>query len=240
MDPDVAKYGAMVTAFLHRLYFRSEVLGIEHVPAGGALLVSNHSGQLPWDGAMICTALFLDSDPPRLVRSMIEKWVPTLPFISTFFYRAGQVVGVPANARHLLQRGELVLVFPEGVRGISKPFTRRYQLERFGRGFMRLALETGVPIVPVAVIGAEEQYISFGNLEPVARALNLPVLPVVPQVLLGGLPLPTKYHIRFGEPMRFHNAITDDDGIEENVFLIKRTIQSMLDEGLKSRKGIFR
>ncbi|HEX2881943.1 MAG TPA: 1-acyl-sn-glycerol-3-phosphate acyltransferase, partial [Polyangiaceae bacterium] len=122
MDPDVAKYGAMVTAFLHRLYFRSEVIGIENVPEGRALLVSNHSGQIPLDGAMICTSMFMDAKPPRLVRAMVEKWVPNLPFVSTFFFRVGQVVGVPSNCRTLLERGELVLVFPEGVRGISKPF----------------------------------------------------------------------------------------------------------------------
>lgn len=247
MDPDVAKYGAMVTAFLHRLYFRSEVEGIENVPQGRALLVSNHSGQIPLDGAMICTSMFMDADPPRLVRAMVERWVPTLPFVSTFFFRVGQVVGVPSNCRTLLERDELVLVFPEGVRGISKPYTRRYQLEKFGHGFMRLALESRAPIVPVAVIGAEEQYVSLGNMERVARSLGLPVLPVIPQLLVGGVfPLPTKYHIRFGEPLRFDEPLADsktlddDQAIEEKVWLVKQTIQAMLDEGLKRRKGIFR
>jgi 1-acyl-sn-glycerol-3-phosphate acyltransferase len=247
MDPDVAKYGAMVTAFLHRLYFRSEVIGIENVPEGRALLVSNHSGQIPLDGAMICTSMFMDAKPPRLVRAMVEKWVPNLPFVSTFFFRVGQVVGVPSNCRTLLERGELVLVFPEGVRGISKPFTRRYQMEKFGHGFMRLALESKAPIVPVSVIGAEEQYISLGNMERVAHSLGLPVLPMIPQLLLGGvLPLPTKYHIRFGEPMRFDTtlsdagALDDDRAIEEKVWLVKQAIQAMLDDGLKQRKGIFR
>lgn len=205
-------------------------------------MVSNHSGQIPLDGAMICTALFLDAKPPRLVRAMVERWVPTLPFISTFFYRVGQVVGVPANCRRLLERGELVLVFPEGVRGISKPYTRRYQLEKFGQGFMRLALQTGKPVVPVAVIGAEEQYVSLGNMERVARALGLPVLPIIPQLLVGGvMPLPTRYHLRFGEPLYFGSETEiDDDALEEKVWLVRSTIQSMLDEGLRERKGVFR
>jgi 1-acyl-sn-glycerol-3-phosphate acyltransferase len=243
LEPDFAKYGAMVTAVLHRLYFRTEVTGIENIPRGRALLVANHSGQVPIDGALLCASTFMDLNPPRLVRAMIEKWIPTLPFISTFFFRVGQVVGVPDNCRRLLERDELILVFPEGIRGISKPYTKRYQLERFGLGFMRLALESKAPIVPVSVIGAEEQYISLGNMERLARALSLPVLPMIPQLLVPGgfLPLPTKYHIEYGEPLYFSGDANDDDNvIEEKVWVVKQTIQSMLDKGLKTRKGVFR
>jgi len=242
LDPDTAKYAVMVCAFFHRMYFRSEVHGIENVPEGRVLLIANHSGQLPLDGAVIGSAMFLDGEPPRMIRAMVEKWAHSLPFVSTFFSRVGQVVGVPENARRLLEMGEMLLVFPEGTRGISKPFARRYQLEEFGLGFMRLAIETDTPIVPVAVIGAEEQYINVGNLRWAARALGMPVFPVMPQLFVPGgqMPLPTKYHLYFGEPMRFSGDPDDDDVvIEEKVWVVKQTIQSMLNRGLKERKGLF-
>jgi len=142
----------------------------------------------------------------------------------------------------LLELGEAITVFPEGARGISKPFSERYKLSEFGLGFMRLALETETPIVPVAVIGAEEQYISFGNMDMLARALGWPSFPLIPQMLFPGgqLPLPTKYRIHFGEPMSFEGDPDDDDAvIEEKVTRVKATIQSMLNRGLKERKSIF-
>jgi 1-acyl-sn-glycerol-3-phosphate acyltransferase len=165
-----------------------------------------------------------------------------LPFVSTFFARVGQVVGVPENARRLLELGEALLVFPEGARGISKSFSERYKLTDFGLGFMRLALETRTPIVPVAVIGAEEQYVSLGSLDRVARALRMPSFPILPQLLVPGgqLPLPTRYRLYFGEPMHFEGDADDDDGvIEEKVLRVKTTIQSMLNRGLRERKSIF-
>jgi 1-acyl-sn-glycerol-3-phosphate acyltransferase len=242
LDPDAAKHAITVCAFFHRLYFRTEVYGVEHVPDGPVLLAANHSGQLPLDAAIIGTALFLDADPPRVTRAMVEKWTQTLPFVSTFYSRVGQVVGVPENCLRLLEMGELILVFPEGTRGISKPFTQRYQLEQFGLGFMRLALKSGAPIVPVAVIGAEEQYISLGNLRWAARALGMPVFPVIPQLLIPGgqLPLPVKYRLYFGEPMRFTGDADDDDrAIEQKVWIVRQTVQWMIGRGLRQRKGIF-
>ncbi|HVY44615.1 MAG TPA: lysophospholipid acyltransferase family protein [Minicystis sp.] len=242
MDPSWAKYAIGIAAFFHRFYFRTEVRGIERVPTGRVLLVSNHSGQIPMDGLLLGAAMFLDADPPRIVRSMVEKWSQTLPFVAPLFSRVGQVVGVPENARRLLELDEAVLVFPEGVRGINKPFSQRYRLVDFGLGFMRLALETGTPIVPVAVIGGEEQYISLGNAEKLGKMLGMPSFPVIPQVLLPGgqLPLPTKYRITFGEPLRFDGDPDDDDAvIEEKVLRVRGTIQSMLNRGLKERRAVF-
>jgi len=242
LDPAWAKYAVGVAAFFHRFYFRADVFGIERVPQGRVLLISNHSGQLPIDAMLIGASLFLDAEPPRIIRSMVEKWTQTLPFVSTMFSRVGQVVGVPENARRLLELGEMLLVFPEGARGISKSFAERYRLADFGLGFMRLALETDTPIVPVAVIGAEEQYISLGNMGGVAKALGMPNFPVMPQFLLPGgqLPLPTKYRIYFGEPMSFDGDHDDDDAvIDEKVSKVRGTIQSMLNRGLKERKSIF-
>lgn len=242
LDPDVAKSAVAALAFFHRLYFRTETFGLENVPQGRALLVANHSGQLPIDGAIIGTSLFLDAQPPRVVRAMIEKWALSLPFAATFFNRVGQVVGVPENARRLLEMDEVLLVFPEGTRGINKPFSQRYQLQEFGLGFMRLAIETGTPIVPVAVVGAEEQYVSLGNLEWAARALKMPSFPIVPQVLVPGgqLPLPMKYRLYFGEPLRFGGDSEDDELIvRDKVWLVKQTIQDMLNRALAQRRHLF-
>lgn len=242
LDPQWAKYALSTVCLLHRKYFRSEVHGIENIPSGRVLLVANHSGQVPLDGALIGAAMFMDAEPPRIVRAMVEKWAVSLPFVSLLFTRVGQVVGVPENATRLLAQGEALLVFPEGARGISKTFDQRYKLTEFGLGFMRLAIETDTPIVPVAVVGAEEQYVSLANVDSLAKFLRMPSFPIIPQLLLPGgqLPLPTKYRIWFGEPMQFSGDPDDDDAIiDEKVWLVKQTIQSMLNRGLKERKHIF-
>jgi 1-acyl-sn-glycerol-3-phosphate acyltransferase len=242
LDPQWTKYALAATAFLHRSYFRTEVHGAENVPRGRVLLIANHSGQIPIDGALIGAAMFMDVEPPRFIRAMVEKWTQTLPFVSLLFSRIGQVVGVPENAARLLERDEALLVFPEGAKGISKTFDKRYQLADFGLGFMRLAIETNTPIVPIAVVGGEEQYISVANLTGLARVLRVPALPVMPQLLIPGgqLPLPTKYRIYFGEPMRFRGDPDDDDAVmEEKVWVVKATIQSMVNRGVKERKHVF-
>jgi 1-acyl-sn-glycerol-3-phosphate acyltransferase len=233
---------AHLFAFLHRMYFRTEVHGIDRVPKGRVLIVANHSGQLPIDAVILGCSLFFDTAEPRVVRAMIDRWAAGLPFVASFFGRLGSVVGAPDNARMLLEREEALLVFPEGVRGISKPFQKRYELQEFGTGFMRIALETHAPILPVAVIGAEEQYINLGNSELGAKVLGAPVFPVVPQWLmpLGTLPLPTKYRLHFGEPLHFTGSPDDDpEVIADKVFLVKQAIQSLLTCGLKQRRGVF-
>jgi 1-acyl-sn-glycerol-3-phosphate acyltransferase len=242
-DLTTAKYAVAAAAFFHRAYFRTEVHDIRRVPHGRVLLIANHSGQLPIDGMLIGTSLFFDGEPPRVIRSMVEKWTQTLPFVGTLFQRMGQVVGVPENAKRLLAQGEAVLVFPEGARGASKPFRDRYQLTDFGVGFMRLALETDTPIVPIAVVGAEEQYINLGNSERLAKLFGMPVFPIIPQWFIPGAqwPLPTKYRIYFGEPLYFDGDPDDEDAvIEEKVAVVKGAIRSMIAHGLSQRRGIFR
>lgn len=238
-DPEIVKLIAPVLMVLYRTYFRAEARGLENLPEGRCLLVSNHSGQLPFDGAMIGAACFLDAPKPRVLRSLVEFWSAELPFVSTFFNRAGQVVGTPAVARRLLEMDEALMVFPEGVRGLNKPFSERYKLQGFGNGFMRLAMSTGTPIVPVAVVGAEEQAPAVADIKPVAKMLGLPALPLVlPQIL--PLPLPVKYHIAMGAPMTFEgDGNEDDDFIAGHVRDVHRTIQHMLDEGRARRTSIF-
>ncbi len=232
----VAALAPMVWLYKH--YFRVEVEGLEGLPEGRLLLIANHSGQLPFDGAMIGVSLFLHAEPPRAIRAMVEKWVPSLPYVSTFMARAGQVVGTPENCRRLLAADETILVFPEGVRGISKLYRDRYQLQEFGHGFMRLALETDTPVVPVAVIGAEEQAPAFVNVKPLADLLAMPAFPITPTIL--PLPLPAKYRIRFGAPMRFTGRPDDDDEeLSQKVKSVKAELQGMINAGVQARPHVF-
>jgi 1-acyl-sn-glycerol-3-phosphate acyltransferase len=224
--------------WFYKNYFRVENHGIEKVPRGRVLLVANHSGQLPIDGAMIGVALLAEGKPPRALRAMVEKWVPTLPYVSTFMARIGQIVGTPENCRRLLASDEAILVFPEGVRGLGKLWPQRYQLQEFGLGFMRLALETDSPIVPVAVVGAEEQAPAIASLKPIASMFGFPYLNLTPTGV--PLPLPTKYHLYFGDPMRFSGRPDDEDAeLEKKVRTVKATLQAMLDAGVKDRKHVF-
>lgn len=241
VDLETARYALACTSLLHRLYFRTEVHGIENVPEGRLLVVANHSGQLPLDGVIVATSLLVDADPPRFARSMVEKWTAELPFVATFFPRVGQVIGSPENARFLLRNDECIVAFPEGSRGISKTFDKRYQMTEFGLGFMRLALETNTPILPVAVVGAEEQYPSIADLKPLARLLGTPAFPILPQLLFGYLaPLPTKYRLYFGQPLTFEGDPDDDDAvIAEKVWVTRAAIQAMLNRGLRERRGVF-
>ncbi|HMK72959.1 MAG TPA: lysophospholipid acyltransferase family protein [Myxococcaceae bacterium] len=222
--------------WLYKNYFRVETHGIEKVPPGRVLLVANHGGQIPIDGAMVGVAMLLEADPPRAVRSMTEKWAATLPFVSTIFARSGQIVGTPENCRLLLQDGEAVMVFPEGVRGISKLWPQRYQLQDFGLGFMRLALDTGSPIVPIGIIGAEEQAPALLNLKPLGKLIGFPALPVT----VTPLPLPTKYRIYFGDPLTFTGRPDEEDvELDKKVRVVKSAIQTLLQQGLEERKNVF-
>ncbi|MGF1510140.1 MAG: lysophospholipid acyltransferase family protein [Myxococcota bacterium] len=243
-EPSSIRYAAAPMAWLYRSYFRCVTQGIENVPDGRVLLVSNHSGQLPFDGLMIACAMILEREPPRMVRSMVERWVPRLPYVSIALARLGQVVGTPENCRRLLAHEEAILVFPEGVRGLSKTFDRRYRLARFGTGFMRLALEMNTPIVPVSVVGAEEQAPAMVNLQGLARALGMPALPITPTFPLLGpvglLPLPTRYRITFGAAMNFLGSGHEEDAvIRPYIEQVRATVQDLVDRSLADRQGVF-
>ena len=239
LELDFAKAAIAPVLWLYRNYFRVETHGIEQVPQGRVMLISNHSGQLPLDGAMIAMSLLLEAEPPRVVRAMVEKWAPTLPFVAPFFARIGQVVGTPENCRRLLAAGETIMVFPEGTRGLNKTYDKRYRLQEFGSGFMRIAVETQTPVLPVAVIGAEEQAPALFDFKQVAKIFGFPALPITPTLV--PLPLPVKYRLWFGEPMRFSGTAHDDDAeLERKVAEVKRAIETLLKRGLKSRGSIFR
>lgn len=241
LSKDSLKYAVTVARFLYRHYFRATAYGIDNIPATGrVLLVSNHSGQLPFDGLVISTAAFLEPAVPRLVRSMVEYFVPTVPFASYLLSRWGQITGTPENCRRLLDAEEAVLVFPEGVRGISKDFSQRYQLGEFGAGFMRLALEMQAPIIPIAVIGAEEQAPAW-NVRPLAKLFGMPSFPIVPYPpFIPVIPLPVKYRVYFGEPMTFRGDPDDDDDVlDTQVRQVKHRIQQMIHQGLRERAHVF-
>ena len=171
----------------------------------------------------------------------MEKWSAQLPFLSVLFPRCGQVVGSPDNARRLLENEEALVVFPEGVRGISKTYDRRYQLAEFGLGFMRLALETNTPVIPVAVIGAEEQYPSVADFKPLAKVLRMPSFPILPQLALGmPLPLPTRYRLHFGAPLRFEGDHDDENVvIQRQVDVVRIALDRLIRKGLRRRRSVF-
>jgi 1-acyl-sn-glycerol-3-phosphate acyltransferase len=235
-NTDVARRTLIVTSLFYRYYFRACSYGIENLPEGRILVISNHAGQVAIDAAMIGTATVLEGRPPRILRGMGEYWLPTLPLFNVVMARVGSVVGTPKNAVDLLNHGEAVIAFPEGVRGMNKSFSERYKLKEFGLGFLRLALSTNTPIVPVAVVGSEEQAPSFGNFKPLARLLGMPAFPLV----ITPFPFPVRYHIYFGEPMEFRgNANDEDQVIEAKVDQVKARIRSMLESGLRRRRSVF-
>jgi len=244
-DPEYLKYVGPIAQWLYRSYFRCEAHDIQRVPPKGRIiLIANHSGQVALDGMMLGSSLLFDLRPPRMVRTMVEHWVPTLPFISTFMARAGQVVGTRENARLLLQREGCLAAFPEGVRGISKTYDKAYEMVEFGLGFMRLALETNTPILPVGIVGAEEQMPSVYNVKSLAKLTGMPAFPVTPAMLLlgplGALPLPVKYSLYFGEPMFFDGKHDDEDKvIRAKVQKVQDEIGRLIQRGLSERDGDF-
>jgi 1-acyl-sn-glycerol-3-phosphate acyltransferase len=228
-------------------WFRIEVRGIDNIPAdGGALVVSNHSGAIPIDGLM--TALVLHDRAHRSLRLLAADLVFTLPFVGALARKGGATLASHEDAERLLARGELVGVWPEGFKGIGKPFSERYKLQRFGRGgFVSAALRTDVPIVPCSVVGAEEIYPMIGDVPALARLLGVPYLPVTPFFpwlgLLGLIPLPSKWLIEFGEPIRtdaYADGAADDPMLVFNLTdQVRETIQQTLYSLLMQRRGVF-
>lgn len=238
-SPAAAKRALAVIRFLYRRYFRVEVDGIDQVPAGRVLLIGNHSGQLAYDGMLVCSAFVLEAEPPRFVRAMIERFFANPPFVNIMMARMGQLIGVQDNAKRLLREDEAaVLVFPEGERGGGRVWKDRYKIMGFGQGFLRLALETETPIVPFSFIGGEEMCPSFSRMTPLAKLMGVPYAPLTPTLV--PLPLPAKVHILFGPPMRFEGrGDEEDDVIVPMVQQVERAVKGLIDAGLAKRRGVF-
>jgi 1-acyl-sn-glycerol-3-phosphate acyltransferase len=228
------------SAPLYERYFRVDSQGIEHVPAtGAAILVANHGGVLPVDAAMMCLDVLRRTDPPRIPRAVADHFVPRLPFVSTMFARLGVVSGTRANVRALLERGELVAVWPEGVAGPAKRFRDRYRIKAWRVGFAELAIRHGVPVVPVAIIGAEESW----PLAMKLRGLHMFGTPYLP-VPATPIPLPAHYRLRYGEPIHLdgaaHRKIDDPDVIANAATPVQVALERLLDDTLRARRGVFR
>jgi 1-acyl-sn-glycerol-3-phosphate acyltransferase len=249
-DPDFARSVVMPAALaLYRHWFRVRMRGLEHVPSTGpALVVANHSGVLPLDAVMLQAGLFDEHPAHRYLRLLGADLVYAVPGLSALARRSGHVRADPAEADRLLKSDELVGVFPEGFKGIGKPFSERYRLQRFGRGgFALTAMRAAVPIIPCAIVGAEEIYPMIGNSEPLARLLGLPYFPVTPLFpwlgLVGAVPLPSNWIIEFCDPVPTDGltaAQQDDPGAVAGMAdKVKDTIQRKLDELLAERGPAF-
>ena len=236
--------------FLYDKWWRVETEGITNIPdAGRVLLVANHSGTLPFDGAMIKLAVRNYHPTQREVRPLVENFAYYFPFIGNFMAKTGSVRACQENAIRLLEKDEIVIVFPEGIKGPTKYYKERYRIQRFGRGgFVRLALKTRSPIVPIAVVGSEEIYPIMARVDFIGKAFGFPIFPITPTFPwlgpLGVIPLPSKWHIRFGTPISLDeyppDAIDDQILINQISEKIRTQIQDMVYELLKKRKSTWR
>ncbi len=235
--------------FLYDRWWRVKTSGVQNVPAHGrALLAANHAGIMPWDATMMSVGLMREHPLPRQPRFLVLNWAFDLPYVSVAIRRMGGVVASPHNAVRLLESDQLVAVFPEGVKGTGKPYAERYRLQRFGRGgFVEIALRTGAPIVPVAVVGSEEIYPKLGEAPLLARAMGAPFFPLTPTFPwlgpLGAVPLPSKWRIEFCDPIE--TASFGPDAAEDRTLVlelserVRETIQRKVLENVVKRGPAF-
>ncbi len=217
--------------FLYENFFKVEAFGLENIPKEGrCLIIPNHSGQLPFDGMLIGYSLLTNPFGARAPKAMVERFLPTVPFIGNWLSSVGAVIGDPINCERMLDNEEAVIAFPEGVRGSNKLYKLRYQLQRFGAGFMHLSMKHNAPIIPVAVIGMEESIRSYADIKPLAKMFGMPVAPLVLPFVF-----PTKVFLYFGKPMYFKNDVYKDSDIKERVDKVKIAINDMIQEGLAKR-----
>jgi 1-acyl-sn-glycerol-3-phosphate acyltransferase len=251
-DPAFLERAAPLLEFLYSRYFRVRTLGIEHVPSDGpALIVANHSGGIPYDGAMLIYGMFRDHPGHRRLRTLVANFAFRSPWMVNVVARIGGVRASTETAMPLLAQGALVGVFPEGLKGVGKMFRERYRLDRFGRGgFVRLARKANVPIIPVAIVGAEEIHPILGKITSLAELTGVPYIPITPTFPLLGplglLPVPTKWTIRFGAPIHCRNGSSDGvdpDGGDDDLTVqvaekVRRSIDGMIAELLAQRRSI--
>ncbi len=221
----------------YRHYFKVEVHGMENVPARGrAMIVGNHSGGFALDAGCVIASTFFEMNPPRLAQGMAEKFIAKFPIAAMWATRAGQLTGLPENAARLLEDDRLLMVFPEGARGTAKLFKERYSLVNFGTGFMRLALRTRSPVVPMAFLGGGEAVPTVFNAVSLGKLLGVPYIPVTPWLL--AIPLPVQLDVYYGEPIHFEgDGSEEDDVVNGYVEQVKERIAAMLEVGRRRRKG---
>lgn len=241
LNPAALAGVAAAAAPIYERYFRVESQGADQIPARGpAILVANHGGVLPVDGAMLCLDVVRRTDPPRIPRAIADHFVPRLPLVGTLFARVGVVNGTRANVKHLLERGELIAIWPEGVSGPAKPFRERYKLQRWSVGFAELAIRYGAPVVPVAIVGAEESWPVAVRLRAL-RAFGAPYVPIP----ASPLPLPARYHLRYGAPIDLAHGRLDRDAddpeiVAEGAERVRAALEVLLERTLAARTRVFR
>lgn len=239
LQPDFVALADLVTAPVYKRYFRVQSYNTHHLPSSGpAIVAANHSGTLPFDAAMLWADIYRQTDPPRAPRAIADYFVPSLPFIGTLFARTGMVGGSRGNARALLEAGELLMLFPEGTPGIGKPFRDRYRLQAWREGHCELAIRHRAPVIPVGIVGPEEQMPQLIRLPGLGPIPYLPI-PATP------LPMPVRYHIHYGAPIRFDERYRSDQAddpaiVRQAADEVKERVQELLHEGLRLRSGVFR
>lgn len=224
------------TGAMARWYFRTESRGLEQLPSGRVLLIANHGSHvLSWDGANIITACLLDADPPRLVHGMGEHRLMTLPVLGRVASRIGAVDGQRATCIAMLRGGAAVLAFPEGARALQRRFAARYQVGPFGHGFAHAAIAARAPVVPVAVIGCEEEAPLLANPQWIRRLVGTPVAPITPTLLV---PLPVRYRLHFGAPLEPPLAAGDAPAAAF-ADTVRAALIAQIDTGLAERRHVF-
>jgi 1-acyl-sn-glycerol-3-phosphate acyltransferase len=238
-----------ITAWVYRNWWRVQTIGVENVPADGpALLVANHAGVIPYDGAMVRTAVLLEHPQPRHTRALVLDGLFSMPVASWLMRRTGNTLAHDADARRLLDNGELVLVFPEGAKGTGKQYRDRYRLRRFGRGgFVEVALRSGAPIIPISIVGSEEIHPNLAEIPSVARLLGVPYAPITPTFPwlgpLGLIPLPSSWIIEFHPPLQLsaeeRDAVGDPGRMLAVADRVRDVIQAGVYRNLERRRSVF-
>lgn len=241
LHPSFVALGEAMTLALYERYFRVLSYDAHHVPAyGPGILAANHSGNIPIDGMMLWTDVLRRTNPPRVLRAVADHFVPALPWVGTLFARSGVVGGSRGNARTLLEAGELLMIFPEGTNAILKPWKDRYKLLEFRQGHAELAIRHAAPVVPVGIVGAEEQLPQLFASKRLGKLVGAPAfpIPVVP------FPLPVRYHILYGEPLRFDQEYKPSDAddpviVKQAAARVRSAVEALIARGLRERKGVF-
>lgn len=237
-DLDTVKKALDFTYPLYKKYFKVRVFGQENIKDEPYMVVSNHTGQIPIDGVLITLAFAFDSPHPRILHTMIERFMAALPFLGDFSARAGSILGDRENCKWLLDKGESILVFPEGVRGINKSTKDFYKLQKFSNGFYRIAGQSKTKILPISVVGAEEMFPLVFQAGGIGKKFGLPSLPLPTNLI----PLPAPIDIYIGEPYEipddFHLDAPDKE-IRPHILNIENRVKEGIELGLKNRRDFF-